>query len=516
MASITLARGLISTMPHEVHTAVVISLISSQRGQIRTRSAAAWASWRAPCGRSLIALIGPWRRMLPPKSSRRQSALPGQVRMPRPAACVHSTGDTVGRMNAIRSMLRASKPVVSTLQLTSARSSPARKRAMASARSSVGVSPVMTACAMPCSRSTSLIAAQCATPMAKNSSDWRFSSSATSRVRTTASRVTVPVSAACSSGRCWNSPRYDRHAGGVDAADLGALGDQRHQQAGVDRLDDAHAPDDLVEQLGADQRAGVGAIGRRGEADQRRVAERLQDRAQHRGAARPEQVRLVEQHGVDVAEALQAAEDGGGAADHDRGVEPVGAQAGGADADIGGGIEAQQCAGVLLEQFVAVRQDQHAPAAPDECQRQHRDQHRLAPGAGRFDEGAPHAAVEGVEDRGEGFELVGARRDRRLKPHDRVHGSHPMVGGPVVAVLPDEPSVRDRDDAFRPRPAVPVHHRQTATEHPRQRAGGSRTKNACRCWLSSHARRSSSATLPVVRRERVLCELQRQLDTAGW
>ena len=61
-------------------------------------------------------------------------------------------------------------------------------------------------------------------------------------------------------------------------------------------------------------------------------------------------------------------------------------------------------AGVLFEQFVAVRQDQHAPAAPDECQRQHRDQHRLAPGAGRFDEGAPHAAVEGVEDRGEGFE----------------------------------------------------------------------------------------------------------------
>ena len=36
-----------------------------------------------------------------------------------------------------------------------------------------------------------------------------------------------------------------------------------------------------------------------------------------------------------------------------------------------------------------------------------------------------------LEDGRTRFELVGARRDRRLKPHDRIHGSHPMVGAPL-------------------------------------------------------------------------------------
>ena len=111
------------------------------------------------------------------------------------------------------------------LQFTSARSSPARNLAMASARSSVEVSPVMTAWRMPRSRSTSLIAAQCATPMAKNSNECRFSSSATSY----GAGDGVAGNAA---GQCGLFERpllelaaFNRHARGVDAAGLGALRD---------------------------------------------------------------------------------------------------------------------------------------------------------------------------------------------------------------------------------------------------------------------------------------------------
>ena len=154
---------------------------------------------------------------------------------------------------------------------------------------------------------------------------------------------------------------------------------------------------------------------------------------------------------------------------------------------------------------MAVRQDQHATAALDECQRQHRDEDRLPPGARRFDEGSPHAAVEGGEDRVEGLELVDTGRDRRLELHDRVHGAAPecrgpsqsSVTGPRWSCSQTNQACGIADDAFRPvQPSRCIIGRRALNTH--TRTGGCEVKNGRRVVLSSHARRSSSATLPVV------------------
>ena len=101
--------------------------------------------------------------MFPPKSRKRHSLFPvsGESRNPRPAHCNSRPGLAVGRSITTQSMLGTSIPVVMTETLAqyfsggigvpnrSAETFSPRSRAMMSARSFAGVSPVTTAHSFP-------------------------------------------------------------------------------------------------------------------------------------------------------------------------------------------------------------------------------------------------------------------------------------------------------------------------------------------------------------------------------
>ena len=185
----------------------------------------------------------------------------------------------------------------------------------------------------------------------------------------------------------------------------------RHEVAGVDPLARVHRVDDLLEDV--DEPDAVAAVGRRGEAEDHRLGPLREDRVDDRAVGRRGGVvRFVDDEQRDAA--LEAGDEvlepflGEGLHRRDDDVALFGRAALGLlDADHRLGVLDAELVDELLDQLVAVRDDDRDVAGPQREQlRQRRDDDGLAEAGRERDELRAHAARAMLEDRLLRFDLI--------------------------------------------------------------------------------------------------------------
>ena len=199
---------------------------------------------------------------------------------------------------------------------------------------------------------------------------------------------------------------------------LGRLAHQRREVALLDRAAHAVLVGDAVEDraLALVEPAAVHAVRRGGQADDLQVGvddlQLPQELSIHRVRRARDQVRLVDQDDVDLAELGRAVVDRLDPGEGDLSSPVTLPQAGGVDADRGLGPEAQQLLGVLSDQLADMRQHQDARALPLQASAAGLGQDEALAGAGRqHDQCIAGAALPPAEDRLDGFLLIGAQLD---------------------------------------------------------------------------------------------------------